>query len=179
MRLIEEAAKLDMPALLLAEPRLLSVDSQRSLAAFLCLVAMRVEFTSRSMRAIPQADRDWLRTRSEAPTYWKVWIARYDGSVRMDERFTAMQIASSPQVPVGVEYCNSQITTLVIGRLCAHLFSSTEWRDFSGYEGIDLRRIWPPNDAGIEVGFLPIIPESAVPWLHEAVARESPPLPRF
>jgi hypothetical protein len=173
MREIEEASMADMPSLLLGNPRLLSVASQKSLAAFLCLVTMRVESTSQ-MRTIPQSDRDLLRTQREPPSYWKIWIARHEGNARMDERFTAMQIASSPDTPMGVEYCNSQVTTLVIGHLCAHLFSSSEWGDFGGYHGIDLRRIWPLNESAIEVAFLPVVLENAIPWLHEAVARESP-----
>jgi hypothetical protein len=177
MRLIEEATMEIVPPLLLGNQRLLWPTEQRLLAAFLCLVSMRVAFSSRDMRAIPAVDHDWLRNHSEPPAHWKIWIAGYAGTPRMGERYTAMQIASSPDVPSGVEHCNSQVTTLVIGKLCAHLFSSTVWRDFVGYEGVDLVRIWPPANVPIEVTNLPIIIEAEVPWLHEAVARETTNIP--
>jgi hypothetical protein len=177
MRLIEEAAMGIMPPLLLGSARLLWPTEQRLLATFLCLVCMRVEFSSRDMRAIPAADHEWIMKRSEPPAHWKIWIARYSGKPRMDERYTAMQIASSPDVPSGVEHCNSQVSTLVVGKLCAHLFSSTAWRNFIGYEGVDLVQIWPPTTVPIEIANLPVILEEDVPWLHEAVARETPNIP--
>ncbi len=96
----------------------------------------------------------------------------------MDQRYTAMQIASSPDVPRGVQYCNSQVTTLVIGQLCAHLFSSIVWPDFPGYDGAELAEIWPAQRFDIEVSDLPVITEAEVPWLHETIARTSTPAPR-
>jgi hypothetical protein len=174
MRLIEEAAKPDMPALLLGQPRLLSAAAIKSLAAFLCLVTMRVEASSRQKGAISQAERDYLRLRGEPPDHWRAWIARYEGEQQMDERFSAMHISSTPDIPLDVKYCNSQVTTLVAGQLCAHLFSSRSWTNFIGYEGVELRQIWPIPDSAIEVAFLPMISESTIPWLHEAVARNNP-----
>jgi hypothetical protein len=117
MRTIEEATMTLMPPLLLGGPRLLWPTEQRLLATFLSLVCMRVEFSSREMRAIPAADHVWVMKRNEPPPHWRIWIARYDGPPRMDQRYTAMQIASSPNVPAGIEYCNSQVCTLVIGKL--------------------------------------------------------------
>jgi hypothetical protein len=51
-----------------------------------------------------------------------------------------MQIASSPTLAVGAEYSNTQVTSLVVGQLYAHLFSSTAWKDFPGYAGIELEK---------------------------------------
>jgi hypothetical protein len=130
------------------------------------------------MRAIPNTDHDWLKKRFEPPPDWRIWIARYEGSPRMDERYSAMHIASSPDVETSVEHCNSQVTTLIIGQLCAHLFSSTVWPNFGGYEGINLSLIWPLRGLYIEVGDLPVIDEATVPWLHEAIPRETPPVPQ-
>lgn len=172
MRRMEEATMPFMPALLLGTPHLLDTFSQRLLAAFLCLVSMRVELSSHDMRAIPASDRNWLRTRFEPPPDWTIWIGRYEGSPRMDERYTAMHVASAPDVPTGVEYCNSQVTTLVIGQLCAHMFSSTVWRNFRGYHGLQCPAIWPPWSYDIEVSHLTVIAEADVPWLHEAIARD-------
>jgi hypothetical protein len=177
MREIEEATIPFMEAILLGQRYSLTQTDQRLLAALLSLVSMRVELSSHEMRAIPPSDHDWIRTRFEPPPYWKIWIARYVGNVAMDEQHMAMQISSSMDVPAGVDHCNTQVTTLVIGQLCAHLFSSTEWPEFGGYEGIFLSRIWPLTPFDIEVSSLPPIFESEVPWLHETVARTTPPIP--
>jgi len=82
-----------------------------------------------------------------------------------------MQIVSSPDVTVGFEYCNTQITSLIVGQFYAHLFSSTVWKDFSGYEGIDLVQLWPLTHRIIPVQSLPVIFEQEVTLLHEAIPR--------
>jgi hypothetical protein len=173
MRRMEEATMSIMPPLLLGHPYLLETFKQRLLASFLCLISMRVDLSSYKMRAIPSADRGLLIRYFAPPESWKIWIARYDGSLLIDQRYTAMQIASSPDVPRGVEHCNSQVTTLVIGQLCAHLFSSSVWPDFPGYRGAELASIWPPQPFDIDTSDLPIITEADVPWLHETIARTS------
>lgn len=178
MRTIEEAAKPLMPSLLLGQQHRLNAAERRALAAFLCLVSMRIEFSSLEMRAIPAADHDYLRTNFEPPREWKIWIARYIGTISIDQSYMALQIESTPDVPRGVEHCNTQVTTLVIGQLCAHLFRSTTISDFRGYEGIHLVTIWPPHPFDIEISTMPPVLESDVPWLHEAFGRETAPIPR-
>ena len=178
MRRIEEAAMSIMPPPLRGRPYLLETFNQRLLASFLCLVSMRVELSSHEMRAIPAQDHEWLIKYFQPPPSWKIWISRYDGSPLIDQRYTAMQIASSPDVPRGVKYCNTQVTTLVIGQLCAHMFSSTVWPDFSGYDGAELTMIWPPQRFDIDLDDLPVIIETEVPWLHETIARTSTPIPK-
>jgi hypothetical protein len=170
MRLVEEATMPFMRPLLLGQWHLLTPNEQRALAALLCLVSMRLEFSG-EMRAIPKSDRDWLKKHSEPSANWQIWIASHEGEAKMDQQYTALQIASSPNFPRGVEHCNTQVTSLVIGHLYAHLFSSTVWRDFPGYEGIDLRQIWPLDGRNIVVSALPFIRDVDVPWLHETIAR--------
>jgi len=155
---------------------LLDTEGQRKLAAFLCLMAMRLEFLGR-MRAIPPSDRVFLKDHGEPPGLWTIWIAGYRGE-NADEhwsRYCGMQIGSTPAEKVGPDYCNTQVTTMVIGKLCAHLFSSTE-TPILGYEGIRLMRVWPLTDLDMNTRFLPTIPENAILWLHEALARESTPI---
>jgi hypothetical protein len=175
MREIEETNMSLVPPLLLGHPHLLQSFGQRLLATFLCLVSMRIEISSVTVGSIPKAERDWLKQNYEPPANWRIWIARYKGEPLMDERFAAMQIASKTVKP-SIEHCNSQVTTLVIGQLCAHLFSSTVWPNFGGYEGIQLCSIWPPSQFGIDTSAMPVITQTMVPWLHEAIGRElSPP----
>jgi len=153
-------------------------NEQRRLAALLCLITMRLEFLSH-MRAIPLEDRLHLKQYGEPPKLWTIWITKYLGEKADDHwsRFCAMQVGSTPPDKVGAVHCNTQVTTMVIGKLCAHLFSSTV-SPIIGYEGIRLARIWPLTGLGIDSRFIPGIDDKAVVWLHEALARESKPVPR-
>jgi hypothetical protein len=162
----------------------LDETKQTQLAAFLCLISMRVEFLGR-MRAIPPAHRCYIKDHQQPPAGWTIWIARYAGE-RPDEdwsRFCGMQIESvakgqvlTPRDKAGADYCNTQVTTMVIGKLCTHIVSSTE-NVVDGYEGIRLTRIWPLSGFSIDSRFLPTWDDKAVIWLHEALARESTPFP--
>jgi hypothetical protein len=171
MRQIEESVTPIMQPLLFGEQFLLNVCQQRQLATFLCLVSMRVETSCHDMKVIPVVDRDYLRKNLEAPPDWKIWIARYAGN-KTEQRYSPMQITSQPTDIIGSQYCNSQVTALAIGRLLSHLFSSTAYPEFRGYDGIELAAIWPPRQLDIEVNDLPTVTEAEVPWLHESLARE-------
>jgi hypothetical protein len=155
-------------------------EGQRKPAAFLCLVSMRTEYLG-ELRAIPPEDRRYLMEHFEPPALWFVWIARYAGN-KPDEhwsRYCGMQLCSEgtgPVSEVGPEHCNTQVTTMVLGKLCTHVFSSTE-TPVLGYEGIRMTRIWPQSGFVIDTRFLPTWDDAAVLWLHEALARESTPLP--
>jgi hypothetical protein len=114
----------------------------------------------------------------EPPANWKIWIGKYGGpETTMDQQHTPMQIVSSPDVTVGVEHCNTQVTTLVVGQFYAHLFSSTAWKDFPGYEGIDLVQLWPITHRIIPVLVLPTIAEQEVVLLHETIPRTTKQIP--
>lgn len=175
MRHIEEAVIPVMTPLLRGDPCLLDSTAQKELAAFLCLVSMRVERAS-GIPSIPEGDREWLKAHRAPPAHWKIWLARYEGTYQIDQNYSGMHIASAPNLPTGIEHCNAQVTTLVIGHLCSHLFSCVEWANFRGYEGIELRQIWPLTQPNIQVALLPVIAEGRVQWLHEAIARESAPI---
>jgi hypothetical protein len=176
MRHIEEAAMPIVQPLLAGVACSLDTDYQRILAAFLCLVVMRIEAGSK-LKSIPAEDRYWLMNHSEPPSHWKIWIAQYYGEPLNDQRYTAMQIASSKDVQASEEHCNSQVTTLTIGNLCAHLFSSTNWLDFGGYEGAELTMIWPVSTRVIDTWRIEGVTQDEIPWLHEAVARTVPHIP--
>jgi hypothetical protein len=157
---------------------------QRKLALLLCLITMRTEFLS-NMRAIPESDRRFLMERRELPPLWSIWITKYGGDKSAENwsRYTGMQIALEsaaklqPPNEVGPYHCNSQCTTMVIGKLCAHVFSSTV-TPILGYSGVRLTRIWPLTGLAIDSRFLPVLDDKQVVWLHEAFARESVPIPQ-
>jgi hypothetical protein len=179
MRLIEENTIPFLDSLILSKPYALDIAEQQMLAALLCLVSMRLEVAWRDgPKGIPQSDREWLMDNPEPPANWKIWIGKYGGpETTMDQQHTPMQIVSSPDVTVGVEHCNTQVTTLVVGQFYAHLFSSTAWKDFPGYEGIDLVQLWPITHRIIPVLVLPTIAEQEVVLLHETIPRTTKQIP--
>jgi hypothetical protein len=73
------------------------------------------------------------------------------------------------------DYCNTQCTTLVIGKLCVHLFSSTV-QPVLGYDGVRLSRIWPRSGFNLNTAFLPTIADDAAIALHETLAANRKPL---
>jgi hypothetical protein len=172
MRLIEENTMPFLASLLLSQPRSLDLAEQQMLAALLCLVSMRLEVSwYDGPKAIPQSDLEAIMETPEPPANWKIWIAKYVGSQQMDQQHMPMQVASAPSVAAGVEYCNTQVTSLVVGKFYAHIFSSTVWKDFAGYNGADLVQLWPLKHRLIPVNSLPVVFEQEVPWLHETIAR--------
>jgi hypothetical protein len=177
---IEGFAKNFTAPLLTGHWTLLDIQAQFAISALMCLIIMRLEFLDPAMRAIPQADRDWLRTQREPAKHWRIWIAQYNGLRGGDHwsRYCGIQIASQQPTQVfGPAHCNTQTTTMVLGRLCVHAFSSTEWKEFDGYEGLQLSRIWPIAHPYINTASMPAVSDDVVLWLHEAVARTLKPYP--
>jgi hypothetical protein len=76
---IEGFAKNFTAPLLTGHWTLLDIQAQFAISALMCLIIMRLEFLDPAMRAIPQADRDWLRTQREPAKHWRIWIAQYIG----------------------------------------------------------------------------------------------------
>lgn len=177
MSLIEDRARACGSGLILDQPQLLTLHDQDSLATLLTLIVMRMEFLG-DMRAISYQERDRLRYYREPTDDWKIWICRFDGD-DWDEHWSrtyAAQLESAPTDKVGVEYCNVRVSTLVMGKLCAHLFYSPVV-DFQGYEGIRLSQIWPRKHSYLNTSGMTGIDGKAALFLHEAFARESPPMP--
>jgi len=177
MSIIENVAKPYAVPLILNRSVILNSFGRFTVASLLVLIAMRLEALG-NMQAILLEDRDWLRRYFEPTLDWKIWIAQYGGEKQDDNwaRSYGAQIDSIPTDKVGPEYCNVKVTTLVIGQFCAHLFYSPVI-DFAGYEGITLCRLWPPSRFDVNTAWLPVMSDQHVLWLHEAFARESPPMP--
>jgi hypothetical protein len=176
---IEGLAKQSLLPLIKGENCVLDTFAQFSISTLLCLIAMRIEFLS-GMRAITAEDHDWVRYYREPSKDWKIWIAHFDGDTPDDHpaRSYCVQLVSDQTETVGPEYCNAQISTLVIGKLCAHLVYAPELplTKFE-YEGIRLTRIWPANPYHIDTGWMTGLSGRDVLWLHETFARDSPTLP--
>ena len=178
MSVIEGLARPSGARLLLGEPQLLDLIQQDIIASLLTLITMRLEFLG-DMRAIPDQERNRLRLNRVPSADWKIWIAEFhgdDGDQHWSRTYAA-QMDSKPTDKVGPEYCNVRVTTLVLGKLCAHLFYSPII-DFQGYEGVELAQIWPRQSGYIDTSGLPLRTGKEVLFLHEAFARESRPMPQ-
>jgi hypothetical protein len=177
MSLIEGRARPSGTRLILDSPQLMDLNDQTAIASLLTLITMRLEFLG-DMRAIQNQERDWLRAHREPSKDWKIWISAFggdDGDQHWSRSYAA-QLESKPTDRVGLEYCNVRVTTLVIGKLCAHLFYSPII-DFQGYEGISLTQIWPRPHVYVDTSLLSVITGKDALFLHEAFARESPQMP--
>src|ERR1051325_7196832 len=105
---------------------------------------MRMEFLG-ATRSVAPSEHSWIRQRLEPNENWKVWIAQLaDDQADSWARFYGAQLDHLAADKVGPEHCNVQVSTMVIGNLCAHtVYSSViDLRDY-GYEGVDLTCIWP------------------------------------
>ena len=176
MSKIEGDAKPVALPLMQGFPLILDRAKQRLLASMFCLITARNEFSRLGAIAVPEADRDHLRTTLLPPTHWRIWIAGYAGT-NPKENWTyhqPMHVDLDPASETGPDKANTQTTTLVIGKLCAHTFSSTIIDDFSGYTGIELQRIWPTSD-DIDWSVVRAYDERALFSLSEAMARDIPP----
>ena len=157
MSVVEGCSRPCGARLILDVPQLMELHDQTAIASLLTLITMRLEFLG-DMRAIPDQERDWLRIQREPSNHWKIWISAFggeDGDQHWSRTYAA-QLESKPTDKVGPEYCNVRVTTLVIGKLCAHLFYSRVI-DFQGYEGIDLTQIWPRRQFDVDTSLLSVL----------------------
>jgi hypothetical protein len=162
-----------MSALISGQLVLLTPVDQWLLSALLCLITIRLEFTNLEMQGVPVADRRQLMSTGYPPfDTWRIWIARFGGANPEDHwsRHFGMQVVSSPKEIFRPHKCNTQVTTMVIGQLCAHLVSSSVMPIPAGYTGVELTAIWPPSDFGIDSRAIPFLEDAEIVHLHESFA---------
>jgi len=178
MSQIENNSKAYATRLIHGAEHILDPKGQKALATLLCLITIRVEFTELNTLSVTSDDRTWLRENLEPPPLWQIWIARYIGNQLESHwcRHYGMQLVSSPDDHAGPGECNTQTTTLVLGQLCAHTFSSSVFPEFSGYKGT-LFKIWPISGFDINTAALPPVGDDDVVSLSEALARGMKPIP--
>jgi hypothetical protein len=125
------------------------------------------------MQGVPAEDRRHLMMMGNTPfNTWRIWIAQYDGEYPGDHwsRHFGMQVVSSPDHVLRPHKCNTQVTTMVIGKLCTHIVSSSVMPVPLGYDGVALTSIWPAGPFDIDSSLLPSITETEVVHLHESLA---------
>lgn len=173
MSRIEQSNIAQMSELILGRPVVLTPLDQWLLAALLCLITIRLEFTDRQMQAVPVEERKYLMRNGHPPfDTWRIWLAYYQGDRPEDHwaRHFGMQVVSSPNAISRPHKCNTQVTTMVIGKLCVHLASSSVMPIPPGYEGVALSRIWPPPAGHIDTQFIEVLDDDEIVQLHESLA---------
>jgi hypothetical protein len=176
---LEERVRDPVTRLMNDEPVSLDAAAQQDMAAWITLVTMMVEFTDLATQATPPEDYAFLRETGNPPPRWKVWIAGYSGHDHGSHvvRHLGLQLSEFPDVRVEPHKCDTQVTTFVIGHLCAHSFSSTviDGTDGFDYVPIDLPQIWPSAGETIEWGSARQLTDRGVVSLAGALLRVIPP----
>lgn len=171
---VEKAAKPTVEILMRDEWVYVTREEQRRVAAWLAIVTVMTEFLDLRLQAIPPEDRTHIWNTSEPPPDWKIWVARYRGTQWDDHvcRRKALVIGEGSEPvngPIGPP--NTQTTTVVLGNLCAHIYSSTAWPDFPGYQGQLLQPLWPIRGYDIFWPSVPVVTDDDILSLVEALPR--------
>jgi hypothetical protein len=130
MSRLQESAKPLLLPLVTGGKLVLGQGDQKLVAAWCAMSTMTSDFYYPDRQAIPQVDREWLKNhRSPPPDTWRIWIARY-----RREKWVSHWIKNS--IPVAGEKHiseiaaddtprpNTQTTSLVLGELYVHAYSS-------------------------------------------------------
>ena len=143
------------------------------LAAVLTLVSVRIELTAKVMRAVPECEIRHLMHNARPSENWRVWIARHVGTDLKDTRIATPQCKSFQSQPrrVVLNIAIRRLQRSWSGQLYAHVFFSTVWPNFEGYESVGLTRIWPANELHISTEYLPAMSEQEGVALHATIAR--------
>jgi hypothetical protein len=86
-----------------------------------------------------------------------------------------MNVQSKPDLIGDRQVCNTQVTTLVIRQLCAHLYSSSVM-DLPGYEGVSLFQLWPMAGENFVWRKAALLDDASVIALSEALAADLKPV---
>jgi hypothetical protein len=180
MSRLEQLNKPALTALIIGKSIVLRPVDQWWLASMLGLITIRMEFTDPQMQGVPLNDRETLMKTGAVPLdTWKIWIARYD-DLDTDDFWTGhlgMQVVSSPREIFRPHKCNTQVTTMVIGKLMAHVASSSVMSVPDGYSGVELAKIWPVGKFDICSLSLPSLDRLEAIHLHESWAQSIKPVP--
>lgn len=156
MSSFDDAAKPVLSMLIKGEKAFLNADSQKLIATWIAMKAMVGEFFDPSTAAVPLSERQFLRDRRQPPDNWKIWIGNYTRKKWSGQYVhTTSSIDSAdglarrdPNVP------NTQTTTIVVGNMYAHVFSSDIPAVIGGY-GLNeskqekIAQIWPIRESFI------------------------------
>jgi hypothetical protein len=153
MNQLQQEAKPHLLPLLHGEEISLHRKAQTSIAAWVTMMAMVSEFIGPVMEAVPQSDREWLRSEFKPPSHWRVWIGSHK---RHRYPLWSHNVATlvddhKERFPVGeIPKPNTQTSTVLVGSsLVIHSMSSTiarhlvrRWKLPSSI-ATSMSQIWP------------------------------------
>lgn len=179
MSQIEEAAKDAAVPLILDRESKLTSDQQRELARWFTLMTMMVEFTDPATAALTGKDRTFFKINRDPPPNFKMWIGRYIGKHPEQHwcRHIGMNMSLTPEPSDDPYKCNTQVTTIVLGALCIHTYSSTVDPDFPGYVGAPIEQIWPLREQIIQWPLLVGLNDNNIIALAESLGAHTKPVP--
>jgi hypothetical protein len=179
MSQFEEAAKDAAVPLILDREFSLTPYQQRELARWFALMTMMVEFTDPATAALTVEDRNFLKIHHDPPQTFKMWIGRYIGKHPEQHwcRHTGMNMSLMPEASDDPYKCNTQVTTIVLGALCIHTYSSTVDPDFPGYVGAPIEQIWPVREQTIPWPPLVGLGDDNIIMLAESLGAHTKPVP--
>jgi hypothetical protein len=150
MSSIDERAKGVLTPLIKGERFILDKDRQLIVATWIAMKAMVSEFFfDASTVAITPEEREFLRERKEPPDKWKIWIGNYNRGAWDGQLVHAVHGIGSPEsiAHKDPKWPNTQTTTLVVGHLYCHIFSSDiSLRISLGEISRLLAQVWPIQD---------------------------------
>ena len=177
MSRIEDKSKPIVVPLILEERNfLLDTPCQIVIASLICLISMRVCLSRKETLETPLSERDALRLNGVPPQNWKIWIGPYvdaDPSIHLG-RHQASYLSSKLEGKVGAKP-DTQITTFVVGKFCAHAFSAPLGinYDFESHPHA-LSQIWPPTYRYIEWDRIIAIDRTGFEHIASSMARDIP-----
>jgi hypothetical protein len=179
MSQIEQAAMEAAIPLILAQQYALTAYHQRELARWFALMTMMAEFMDPLTKALTSEHRKFLKENLDPPPIFKMWIGRYSGT-NPDLHWShhmGMNMSLTPEVSGDPYKCNTQTTTLVIGALCIHTYSSTVDPDFPGYRRAPIKQVWPVIEERMIWPPMIGLNDDNIIALAEALGAQTKPLP--
>jgi hypothetical protein len=159
---IQERAQPPLAPLFRGESQTLDASARSIISAWLAMLTMTGEYMMLPPRiAVPQVDRDWLRTTRTAPRHWRIWIGHCEEWLPEKSWFKTtlafLDPEDLPKVVSGENYpANTQTTAMKFGKLFAFTMSSIFPEIVANWDWLPtpraklcLQQIWP--DPGWDV----------------------------
>ncbi len=149
MSRVEERAKPILTKLILGESTEINKLGQKEISSWATLMAVIAEYTDLETLAISETDRQWLMKNSEPPDGWRIWLGTYSGDEwKMRYRHHGAAAVRLPIFNRKNIRCNTQSTTIVVGKMLMHMQSSSFNEVELGFQAgtaYNLIPIWPPS----------------------------------
>jgi hypothetical protein len=151
MSSLEEHARPALEPLIKGELFFLNQNTQKTVATWIAMKTMIAEYFDPPRVAVPLIERQFLRRHRKPPTEnWRIWIGNYERR-QWNAQWAHSAAGIAPVTSMarpGPQIPNTQTTTIIVGKLYAHIFSSEIQslvsRASLGKRGVErLARIWP------------------------------------